>query len=82
MSDDSNTTEDAFTAAYQADMWRVDVAGYPIMVRGQVARTHLEQVNRNLAVMKLALHKISAIARRQGEVGEVARDAIRACRDA
>jgi hypothetical protein len=73
-------TEDAFTAAYKADMWRVDVAGYPISVRGQVAREHLEQVNRQLSVMKLALHKISAQAGQPGGVGQIARDALRACK--
>ncbi len=48
-------SEDAFTAAYRADMWRVDVAGYPVCVKGQVAREHLEQVKRIASASASAL---------------------------
>lgn len=41
-----------------SDMWRVDVAGVPVNVRGKNAYLHLQNVNRQLAKMKLALHKI------------------------
>ena len=41
---------------------RVDVAGMPIMVRGEVERAHLEKVNQQLTKMKLALHKITNAA--------------------
>lgn len=40
------------------DMWRVDVAGYPVSVKGQAARAHLEQINHQFARMKMALHRI------------------------
>ncbi len=68
---------DPFIAAYKADMWRVDVAGVPIMVRGQVAVAHLEKVNRSLTQAKMALHQIAALARKSGGVGQIARDALR-----
>ncbi len=60
-----------------ADMWRVDVAGYPVSVKGQDAREHLEEVNRSLSQMKMALHQIAAIATKPGGVGQIARDALR-----
>jgi hypothetical protein len=69
-------TKDAFTAAYEADMWRVDVAGYPVFVKGQVARAHLEKVNQQLARMRLALHKIKG-----GHSQDHQLDATRALRD-
>ena len=72
---------DEFLDAYKADMWRVDVEGYPVSVKGQVARAHLEQVNRRLAMMKLALHQIAQLAQKPGGVGQVARDALRAVRE-
>lgn len=37
---------------------RADVAGVPVMVRGHDACEHLVNVNRALAIMRLALHKI------------------------
>lgn len=74
MNDEKRTAE-------TTDMWRVDVSGYPLSVRGEPAREHLERVNRNLAVMKLALHKIAKLAERPGGVGEIARDALRVCAD-
>jgi hypothetical protein len=40
------------------DMWRVDVSGYPCSVRGSAAADHLGSVNRRLAKMRLALHRI------------------------
>lgn len=76
----SEQTTDAFTAAYRADMWRVDVAGYPVSVKGQVAYEHLQQVNRSLAQMKLALHQIAKIANKPGGVGQIARDVLRVCK--
>lgn len=39
---------------------RVDVAGVPVMVRGKIDYDHLTQVNRALAISRLALHKIMA----------------------
>lgn len=38
---------------------RVDVAGVPIMVRGEDAYEHLTRVNRSLAVAVLALHRVA-----------------------
>jgi hypothetical protein len=73
-------TTDAFTAAYRADMWRVDVAGVPVSVRGQVAYEHLQQVNRSLAQMKSALHQIAKMADKPGGVGQIARDILRVCK--
>lgn len=43
------------------DMWRVDVAGYPVSVRGLPAKDHLERVNNQLARMKMALYRIAKI---------------------
>jgi hypothetical protein len=71
---------DDFRDAYRADMWRIDVAGMPISVRGQPAYEHLQQVNRSLAQMKLALHQIAQIAARPGGVGQIARDVLRVCK--
>jgi hypothetical protein len=65
-----STSQEARTVKPESDMWRVDVAGYPISVRGQHAHDHLEQINRENARMKLALHKLKWI---DGEVGKVAR---------
>jgi hypothetical protein len=52
------------------DMWRVDVAGIPISVRGEAAKDHLEAVVRQMARMKLALNKLKW---EDGKVGETAK---------
>jgi hypothetical protein len=54
----NNPTTVRSTGHVDRDMWRVDVAGYPISVRGQYARDHLEKINRQNAKMKMALHRI------------------------
>lgn len=41
-----------------ADMWRVDIAGHAITVRGEHAKEVLEKFRHQHAKMKLALHKI------------------------
>lgn len=40
------------------DMWRVDVAGCPVLVKGEPSKDFLTHVNRRMARMKMALHKI------------------------
>ena len=40
-------------------MFRVDVEGIAIRVQNEGDRLHLERVNRKLARMKLALHRIA-----------------------
>lgn len=50
--------------------WRVDVAGVPVSVYGEEAMRHLQQVNQQLARMKLALHKLKWV---EGSVGETAK---------
>lgn len=35
------------------DMWRVDVCGVPVTVRGRLAKDHLEQVNHQIAELRL-----------------------------
>jgi hypothetical protein len=52
------------------DMWRVDVAGVPLMVRGEAARDHLEKINREMDRMKLSLHKLRW---RDDQAGDIAR---------
>lgn len=59
------------------DMWRVDVAGVPVSVRGEQAKIHLEQVNGQLAKMKMALHRISKMHPSSPGAGNVAREALR-----
>jgi hypothetical protein len=44
----------------QPTLLRVDVAGVPVMVRGQHDYEHLTRVNRSLAIAVLALHRIAA----------------------
>lgn len=39
-------------------LWRVDVSGVSISVRGEVAYRHLQEVNRRMARMELALHHL------------------------
>lgn len=57
--------------------WRVDVRGYAVIVRSEQAMRHLEEVNRELAKMKLALHKIAACqSYAPGDVVDIARKAI------
>lgn len=61
-----------------SDMWRVDVAGIPVMVKGEHAYRHLEDVNRKLAKMTLALHKIASCASyHHGDCPDIAQMAIR-----
>lgn len=56
---------------------RVDVKGYPVHVRGDEARRHLEQFDREFAKMKLALHKIAQCeSYAPGDVVDIARKAI------
>lgn len=52
------------------DIWRVDVAGIPVDVRGEHARDHLQEINQKMARMKLALHKLKS---NEGQVGEIAK---------
>lgn len=42
----------------EGNIWRVDIMGYPCFVKGEHAKDHLEQVARELARMKMALHRI------------------------
>lgn len=61
----------------EGDIWRVDVEGYACHVKGEHAKDHLEQVNRKLAKMKMALHRISRIHPSVGLGAEkIAREAI------
>lgn len=53
-----------------SDSIRVDVAGVSIYVRSEFERRHLENVNQQIARMKMALHKLKWI---DGETGEVAK---------
>jgi len=56
------------------DMLRVDVCGYPVSVRGDAARLHLEQITGKMARMKLALHRIADMD--PGIAGDIARVAL------
>lgn len=38
--------------------WRVDVKGYPVTVIGSYARDHLQEANREMGKMRMALHRI------------------------
>jgi hypothetical protein len=58
------------------DLLRVDVAGVAVMVRGDVAREHLENVNRDIAKMKMALHRISKMHPAGPGAGNVARETL------
>jgi hypothetical protein len=49
---------------------RVDVAGMAIFVCSDLERRHLERVGRQMARMKLALHKLKWV---DGSVGEAAK---------
>ena len=40
------------------DMWRVDVAGIPVSVKGRASYEFLQSVNTERARMKMALHRI------------------------
>jgi hypothetical protein len=40
------------------DLWRVDVAGIPVMVKGKPSYEFLQSINTERARMKLALHRI------------------------
>lgn len=40
------------------DMWRVDIEGQSVFVRGESACHHLEQIASRLARMRMALHRI------------------------
>lgn len=52
------------------DMWRVDIAGYPVTVRGSLAKSRLEEVNHQMSRMKLALHRIARSGREKGTSGD------------
>ena len=56
------------------DMLRVDVCGYPVSVRGDAARLHLEQITGKTARMKLALYRIADMD--PGIAGDIAREAL------
>jgi hypothetical protein len=61
------------------NLWRVDVAGYPIDVRGEDERDYLQQVNSQLARMKMALHRIAKMdpSVPVEHFGDVAREALK-----
>jgi len=73
MPSDPNT---AVRPAPLNDMWRVDVSGYPCSVRGEHAKDHLEAVNRQMARMKMALHRISKMHPSGPGAGTIAREAL------
>lgn len=39
-------------------LWRVDVSGVSVSVRGEDACRHLQEVNHRMARMKMALHRL------------------------
>lgn len=41
------------------DLYRVDVSGYSVFVKGEAAKNYLEQINHCMAIMKMALHQVS-----------------------
>lgn len=53
--------------------YRVDIAGYPVLVKGEYAKDILEAFRREYTIMKLALHCISHEA---SGAGEIALDAL------
>lgn len=40
-------------------LWRVDIGGVPVSVYGEEAYRYLQTVNHDLAIMKIALHRIA-----------------------
>lgn len=58
------------------DLWRVDVGGVPILVKGKPAYEYLQHINSRMAKMKLALHKIKG-----GHSADPQLDAIKALQD-
>lgn len=55
-------------------IWRVDIAGRTVFVRGEDAYRHLLSVNSQMANMKMALHRI---AKHHPEVRDAALEALR-----
>ena len=55
------------------DMWRADVAGFAVSVRGETAKAHLENVSRKLARMKAALRRIAKFSDEVAAVSEARR---------
>lgn len=55
-------------------LWRVDVAGYTVLVHGEKGYEHLLKVNRQLATARLALHRIkrAGAGNYEGNLAEVA----------
>jgi hypothetical protein len=68
-----SSAPDATTTAKRGpvdDMWRVDIAGVSVLVRGEAAKDHLEKINRERIRMKLSLNKIRW---RDDQAGDIAR---------
>ena len=68
------TSETTLEGWKERNLRRVDVEGVSVVVLRDHAREHLESVNRKLAIMKMALHRI----KRLGEAGtaQLAEDAL------
>lgn len=64
-----------------ADRWRVDVGGVSVNVYNKEACEHLQRVNHRLAVMKMALHRISKMHPSGPGAGNVARGALEEAND-
>lgn len=59
------------------DLWRVDVRGFALKVKGGEAARHLEQTLHQMARMQMALHKISQRHPNEGTTGDSAREALK-----
>ena len=62
------------------NIWRVDVGGVPISVRGEAARQHLDEFNRDHAKLKLILTRyrraLEIIAGGDGDLRVIAQQEI------